>query len=882
MKTMTISAFMILTLSSLTFAKTYTWKDYTKPFEETVSIGSSYGSSDVEVNLPESFIKSYKEISLIISASDLDSEDGAFVRINNSFWGSYNLYKSEGNIRLEIKTKYFEEGINTLNFGYKGDSKMGYSSISYQITKIYFDLPESQPSETPVTASSKPQPTETPPATPKIEPAPPPLNLILSQGTQIITKEKRTLISGRVTGGKGRISLSVSGSKVEVQKDGRFQTEISVKPGEHLLTLKAEDQSGMREEQTVKVIGEEESIPLNLAVEQGSEIRCPVSSTSERGIRKKAPCNRISGQVTGGKGRISLSVSGSKVEVQKDGRFQTEISVKPGEHLLTLKAEDQSGMREEQTVKVIGEEESIPLNLAVEQGSEIRCPVSSTSERGIRKKAPCNRISGQVTGGKGRISLSVSGSKIEVDKDGRFQTEIPVEPGERLLTLKAQDQSGLTQEQTLRIIGETSPIRLTLSPADIATVNEKTTVSGSVSGGQGNITVSVGKQAAALNSKGEFSIGVNLNIGKNDVAVVARDESGNAETQTLSIVRNYKDTTPPTITLHSERGIQRISSAKETVRGQATDESGVALVYVNSMEAQLDEKGNFQAEVFLKPGENTMTVEAFDIFENKASETFALTRELPIPEQPKPQTVEIEGKYCAFIIGINKYKYLAGLRTAVNDAEEVGKVLKENYGFEIVSLLDSDATRNNIVRKINELRERLSPSDKLLIYYAGHGYFDETTKKAYWLPADAEKNDDTNWIMSDTITSNLKRITAKHILIVSDSCYSGTLTRAAQVDLYSNKTRSGYIRKLLEKETRVLIASGGNEPVSDSGGGANSVFAKAFIKALKETDQPVFTAEEIFVGRIKEFVAGNADQTPEYSLIRDSGHDGGDFVFRKK
>ncbi len=783
MKTMTISAFMILTLSSLTFAKTYTWKDYTKPFEETVSIGSSYGSSDVEVNLPESFIKSYKEISLIISASDLDSEDGAFVRINNSFWGSYNLYKSEGNIRLEIKTKYFEEGINTLNFGYKGDSKMGYSSISYQITKIYFDLPESQPSETPVTASSKPQPTETPPATPKIEPAPPPLNLILSQGTQIITKEKRTLISGRVTGGKGR---------------------------------------------------------------------------------------------------ISLSVSGSKVEVQKDGRFQTEISVKPGEHLLTLKAEDQSGMREEQTVKVIGEEESIPLNLAVEQGSEIRCPVSSTSERGIRKKAPCNRISGQVTGGKGRISLSVSGSKIEVDKDGRFQTEIPVEPGERLLTLKAQDQSGLTQEQTLRIIGETSPIRLTLSPADIATVNEKTTVSGSVSGGQGNITVSVGKQAAALNSKGEFSIGVNLNIGKNDVAVVARDESGNAETQTLSIVRNYKDTTPPTITLHSERGIQRISSAKETVRGQATDESGVALVYVNSMEAQLDEKGNFQAEVFLKPGENTMTVEAFDIFENKASETFALTRELPIPEQPKPQTVEIEGKYCAFIIGINKYKYLAGLRTAVNDAEEVGKVLKENYGFEIVSLLDSDATRNNIVRKINELRERLSPSDKLLIYYAGHGYFDETTKKAYWLPADAEKNDDTNWIMSDTITSNLKRITAKHILIVSDSCYSGTLTRAAQVDLYSNKTRSGYIRKLLEKETRVLIASGGNEPVSDSGGGANSVFAKAFIKALKETDQPVFTAEEIFVGRIKEFVAGNADQTPEYSLIRDSGHDGGDFVFRKK
>jgi len=792
MKTMMISAFMILTLSSLTFAKTYTWKDYTKPFEEMVSIGESYGSSDVKVQLPDSFIKKYKEISLIITAADLDADDGAFVRINNSWIGSYNLYKSEGNIRLKIKTKYFEEGDNTLEFGYKkveggksGDWNLGYSTISYHIGRIYFDLPESQPSETVVTASPKPQKIEPPPTAPKPEHAPPPLSLIVFQGNKISTKDRKTLVSGKVTGGKGRISLSVSGNKIEVDKNGRFQTEISVKPGERLLTLKAQDQSGLTEEQTVKVIGEEDILPLNLALDQGDEIRCSVSDNT-RGIeRKKSPCNRISGKITGGKGRISLFIDDNKIEIQKDGKFQTEISVKPGE---------------------------------------------------------------------------------------------------RLLTLKAEDQSGLTEEQTVTVIGETNPIRLTLSPADIATVNEKSTVSGSVSGGLGNITVNVGKQTADLNSKGEFTVSLNLKIGKNDVNIVASDESGNTETQTLSIVRNYKDTTPPTITLHTDRGIQRVSSAKETVRGQAKDESGVALVYVNSMEAQLDENGNFQAEVFLRPGENTVTVEAFDTYKNKASETFSMTRASAIPEEPKARedSFDIEGRYYAFIIGINKYKHLSGLRTAVNDAEEVKNVLKENYGFETLSLLDSDATRNNILRKINELRERLSPSDKLLIYYAGHGYFDESTKKAYWLPADAEKNDDTNWIMSDSITSNLKRIAAKHILIVSDSCYSGTLTRAAQVDLYSNKTRLSYIEKLLKKDTRVLIASGGNEPVSDSGGGANSVFAKAFIKALKETDRPVFTAEEIFVGRIKEFVAGNADQTPEYSLIRDSGHDGGDFVFRKK
>ena len=47
-------------------------------------------------------------------------------------------------------------------------------------------------------------------------------------------------------------------------------------------------------------------------------------------------------------------------------------------------------------------------------------------------------------------------------------------------------------------------------------------------------------------------------------------------------------------------------------------------------------------------------------------------------------------------------------------------------------------------------------------------------------------------------------------------------------------------------------------------------------------DQVAFTAEELFYRFVKQSVAGNAEQTPEYSIIRNSGHDGGDFVFVKK
>lgn len=307
-------------------------------------------------------------------------------------------------------------------------------------------------------------------------------------------------------------------------------------------------------------------------------------------------------------------------------------------------------------------------------------------------------------------------------------------------------------------------------------------------------------------------------------------------------------------------------------------------MYVNNRETQIDEKGNFQTEILLKPGPNNVIIEGIDIYNNKATKTFTLTRKPQVSKKPDPKEdiLNIKGKYYAVIIGINNYKYLDSLQTAVNDAKEVERVLRDSYGFETISLINQRATRGNIVSELNKLRRKLSSDDKLLIYYAGHGHFDENTKKAYWLPVDAERSNDTNWIMAERITSNLKRIPARHILVVSDSCYSGTLTRTAKVDLFSKETRLNYINKILNKDARVLIASGGNEPVADSGGGGHSVFAGAFIKALKQADKKVFLAEELFVGYIKESVAGKADQILEYSLIKNSGHDGGDFIFIKK
>jgi uncharacterized caspase-like protein len=195
-----------------------------------------------------------------------------------------------------------------------------------------------------------------------------------------------------------------------------------------------------------------------------------------------------------------------------------------------------------------------------------------------------------------------------------------------------------------------------------------------------------------------------------------------------------------------------------------------------------------------------------------------------------------------------------------------------------------NATRQQIVGALNKYRRDLDPASNLVIYYAGHGYFDREVDKAYWLPVDAALNDNANWISADDVTVNVKGIPARHVLIISDSCYSGTIVRGVNPDMARPAAagREQYIRRMLEGRSRTLIASGGNEPVADGGEGGHSVFASALLRGLDQSGQDAFTAEELFYNHIRESVSGRSDQTPEYNPLRNSGHENGDFVFVRK
>ncbi|HEV2800466.1 MAG TPA: caspase family protein [Pyrinomonadaceae bacterium] len=254
---------------------------------------------------------------------------------------------------------------------------------------------------------------------------------------------------------------------------------------------------------------------------------------------------------------------------------------------------------------------------------------------------------------------------------------------------------------------------------------------------------------------------------------------------------------------------------------------------------------------------------------------------LPVGAQEQQRAVGLggapAGRYYALVIGNNAYVSLQKLKTAEADAREVAALLKESYGFETKLLLN--ATRQQIMSAFNSYRRELGADANLLVYYAGHGVNDKDADKAYWLPVDATLDDNSNWIIADEITTALKVIPAKHVLVISDSCYSGTLTRGLGEALPRPSEREQFLRRMAAGRSRTLMASGGDEPVADGGGGGHSVFAGALLRGLKQMDKGEFTAGELFRSHVEEAVAGRANQTPEYNPLRNSGHESGDFIF---
>lgn len=228
-----------------------------------------------------------------------------------------------------------------------------------------------------------------------------------------------------------------------------------------------------------------------------------------------------------------------------------------------------------------------------------------------------------------------------------------------------------------------------------------------------------------------------------------------------------------------------------------------------------------------------------------------------------------------FIIAIDKYqdKHFPKLNNAKIDAERFLRVVKEKYGFQLLQepLFDENATRKGIIESLNSLTNNLNYDDWIIIYFAGHGSIHPKTSKGYWIPYDAEYTL-SDYIPNSTIKDIVHGVEAKHLLLISDSCFSGSfLTQSRGI---SEK----YYDKLIEKKSRWYFSSGRIEKVSDGEPGVGSPFAVALNEYLEQNDSKQFSLTELFAGVCKQ-TGITSKQQPIYGCIEETGHQGGEIVF---
>ncbi len=159
-------------------------------------------------------------------------------------------------------------------------------------------------------------------------------------------------------------------------------------------------------------------------------------------------------------------------------------------------------------------------------------------------------------------------------------------------------------------------------------------------------------------------------------------------------------------------------------------------------------------------------------------------------------------KLFALLIGINEYSRssvspIRSLQACLNDVAHVKAFLKANYSDlikdegQILELTNANATRQNVINGFKNHLTQASENDIVLVFYSGHGSYGITAPE--FQNSTTDKQEQT-WVLHDSRVANSYDLADKeiallleevgrnqpHIVVISDSCNSGSVTREVE------------------------------------------------------------------------------------------------------
>jgi formylglycine-generating enzyme required for sulfatase activity len=251
-----------------------------------------------------------------------------------------------------------------------------------------------------------------------------------------------------------------------------------------------------------------------------------------------------------------------------------------------------------------------------------------------------------------------------------------------------------------------------------------------------------------------------------------------------------------------------------------------------------------------------------------------------IMHAPNADAPPQQGTNYLLVMGIDKYTHHGNLNNAVADAKGFAEVMTSRYGFKhlVEPLYDADATQHNMRTAIDKC-ESLGEHDRLIVFYAGHGWYKAKTKLGYIVPTEARENPNSDFLPINFITDIFKAVDAKHILLIVDCCFGGSFSNARDINVPSAMTEKVAV-DLDVKRSRIVLSSGGTEPVADGYATSNnSPFTKSLLDILQANKQPIMAFSSIF-NALRAETHWNANQIPQYIELRFMEHEGGELALR--
>jgi len=148
----------------------------------------------------------------------------------------------------------------------------------------------------------------------------------------------------------------------------------------------------------------------------------------------------------------------------------------------------------------------------------------------------------------------------------------------------------------------------------------------------------------------------------------------------------------------------------------------------------------------------------------------------------------VAGQWRALVIGIDAYENVSPLNGAVNDAGDIASTLKAAGVSDLTTLYDAAATREAVLTAWQELLSRSAPDDILVLSYAGHG-----AQEKEWVAGSERDGMDEVFLLAgfdlsapgnrerlrdDDVSAMLRAAGGRSVLVLADSCHSGTMTRS--------------------------------------------------------------------------------------------------------